>query len=511
MLAESRWLRSQPRRPVRPYIAECEDLFGVLPKFASEEEDWRSFGYLLGCPSQSDNLSSELECEDEATKYLRKTPERSCRLAKNRPATQLANLGMVREAKRAVLDPADISLGGDAVDWTKESSPDPKSKADESEQKEEQSIATNVARRRRNSTLSEDDSQKKPKERKLSENKEIERKTSRRRTPSHSSDNGDAQQKDEKESSRPDSVREGTPDIDTSVPHCVCQTLYDETKFYLMCDTCSGWFHGDCVDVTERMAARMSSWNCNACLEESRRIKDAPQLYCICQTPYDDTKFYVGCDSCEGWFHPKCVDITQEAAEEMAEYICPSCAEQDEEGKEQGYESSNSEYSVESFESSNQLTRLDYHFLWQLLETLSEHRNSHHFRQPVDLEQHPDYLDVVSSPMDLSTISHKLEALEYHTLKQFIGDVTQMFENAKAYNPKNSAPYHCAETLQEVFESHLAEARASMRARANVDRRHISESRTLDGSLDIDTDQLITNQIDPTILDRFLQNSDGHL
>lgn len=36
------------------------------------------------------------------------------------------------------------------------------------------------------------------------------------------------------------------------------------------------------------------------------------ELYCVCQTPYDDSQFYVGCDGCEGWFHPQCVNITQE-------------------------------------------------------------------------------------------------------------------------------------------------------------------------------------------------------
>ena len=35
------------------------------------------------------------------------------------------------------------------------------------------------------------------------------------------------------------------------------------------------------------------------------------ELYCVCQTPYDNTRFYVGCDRCEGWYHPQCVGITQ--------------------------------------------------------------------------------------------------------------------------------------------------------------------------------------------------------
>lgn len=36
-------------------------------------------------------------------------------------------------------------------------------------------------------------------------------------------------------------------------------------------------------------------------------------------------RFYVGCDDCEGWFHPTCVGITQEEAEASDTYVCPTC------------------------------------------------------------------------------------------------------------------------------------------------------------------------------------------
>ena len=36
-------------------------------------------------------------------------------------------------------------------------------------------------------------------------------------------------------------------------------------------------------------------------------------------------RFYVGCDGCEGWFHPSCVGITQAEAEASDTYLCPNC------------------------------------------------------------------------------------------------------------------------------------------------------------------------------------------
>lgn len=49
------------------------------------------------------------------------------------------------------------------------------------------------------------------------------------------------------------------------------------------------------------------------------------ELYCLCRKPYDETKVYVGCDSCLGWFHCSCVGITEQQAEEIDKYFCPDC------------------------------------------------------------------------------------------------------------------------------------------------------------------------------------------
>ncbi|KAI9140355.1 hypothetical protein BKA69DRAFT_1029545 [Paraphysoderma sedebokerense] len=38
-------------------------------------------------------------------------------------------------------------------------------------------------------------------------------------------------------------------------------------------------------------------------------------LYCICKTPYDPNRFYIGCDNCDNWFHGECVNINQEVGD----------------------------------------------------------------------------------------------------------------------------------------------------------------------------------------------------
>ena len=48
-------------------------------------------------------------------------------------------------------------------------------------------------------------------------------------------------------------------------------------------------------------------------------------LLCLCRKPYDSQHFMVGCDSCKGWFHPRCVNMSDAEAELRKQCICPNC------------------------------------------------------------------------------------------------------------------------------------------------------------------------------------------
>lgn len=65
------------------------------------------------------------------------------------------------------------------------------------------------------------------------------------------------------------------------------------------------------------------------------------------------------------------------------------------------------------------------------------------FRQPVDAQALciPDYFDIVSKPIDLSTIKSKLDRGVYKDPWEYVDDVWLMFENAWLYNRKNSRVY----------------------------------------------------------------------
>ncbi|KAK3239646.1 hypothetical protein CYMTET_50439 [Cymbomonas tetramitiformis] len=53
------------------------------------------------------------------------------------------------------------------------------------------------------------------------------------------------------------------------------------------------------------------------------------QLYCLCRAP-DDGQFMIGCDSCDGWYHPGCVGLSVKKVQRWTDshvYECPVCEE----------------------------------------------------------------------------------------------------------------------------------------------------------------------------------------
>uniref|UniRef100_A0A1B0DIL3 Uncharacterized protein n=1 Tax=Phlebotomus papatasi TaxID=29031 RepID=A0A1B0DIL3_PHLPP len=92
-------------------------------------------------------------------------------------------------------------------------------------------------------------------------------------------------------------------------------------KFYVGCDLCNNWFHGDCVGISEEDSKKLNEFICGEC----KHARDTQELYCLCKQPYDESQFYICCDKCQDWFHGRCVGILQSEAEFIDEYICPNC------------------------------------------------------------------------------------------------------------------------------------------------------------------------------------------
>ncbi|XP_042437372.1 transcription factor GTE9-like isoform X1 [Zingiber officinale] len=87
------------------------------------------------------------------------------------------------------------------------------------------------------------------------------------------------------------------------------------------------------------------------------------------------------------------------------------------------------------------------------LKALMNHPVGWVFNQPVDPVKLkiPDYFSIISKPMDLGTIKHRLGSKQYLSTSQFAADVRLTFSNAMRYNPPGNEVHIMAKKLNKMF------------------------------------------------------------
>uniref|UniRef100_A0A673A2D9 ATPase family AAA domain-containing protein 2 n=1 Tax=Sphaeramia orbicularis TaxID=375764 RepID=A0A673A2D9_9TELE len=122
-------------------------------------------------------------------------------------------------------------------------------------------------------------------------------------------------------------------------------------------------------------------------------------------------------------------------------------------------------------------------FLRDVTNRLSQDKRFKAFTKPVDLEEVPDYAEVIKKPMDLSTVLSNIDLHRYGTVKEFLQDVDLIWQNALEYNPdrdpsdrqirhracalKDTVHAIIRHELDEDFEKICEEIKASRSRRGN--------------------------------------------
>ncbi|KAM5545551.1 hypothetical protein V8D89_000589 [Ganoderma adspersum] len=84
------------------------------------------------------------------------------------------------------------------------------------------------------------------------------------------------------------------------------------------------------------------------------------------------------------------------------------------------------------------------------------------FLQPVDPVQVPGYSDVISRPMDLGTMTIKVEKGRYRSLEEFASDLKLVTANAKAFNPAGSIYHTEADRIESYALDQITKAAATV-------------------------------------------------
>ncbi|KAI0323074.1 hypothetical protein OF83DRAFT_1234654 [Amylostereum chailletii] len=101
------------------------------------------------------------------------------------------------------------------------------------------------------------------------------------------------------------------------------------------------------------------------------------------------------------------------------------------------------------------MTTVDVKASRNVIQKLKAHKCAKLFLQPVDpVRDHaPDYFEVIKNPMDLSTMSAKLDAGMYTDRFAFEADFRLMIRNAKTYNAPTTFVFTQAVALETFFDN----------------------------------------------------------
>lgn len=67
----------------------------------------------------------------------------------------------------------------------------------------------------------------------------------------------------------------------------------------------------------------------------------------------------------------------------------------------------------------------------------------------------PDYLTIITHPMDLQTVEEKLKKDDYSNDKEFESDVALIWRNAMTYNMEGTQVNEMAKSMEVEFEKFI--------------------------------------------------------
>ncbi|ORX63145.1 hypothetical protein DM01DRAFT_1379671 [Hesseltinella vesiculosa] len=96
-----------------------------------------------------------------------------------------------------------------------------------------------------------------------------------------------------------------------------------------------------------------------------------------------------------------------------------------------------------------------YNQMRHLVSELQSHASCWPFIEPVNADEVTDYYEVITDPMDLTTLEQNVEGDVYGTMEEFVTDVQKIFDNCRTYNAEGTNYAKCATRLERYFNERL--------------------------------------------------------
>uniref|UniRef100_A0A8B9JG25 Tyrosine-protein kinase BAZ1B n=1 Tax=Astyanax mexicanus TaxID=7994 RepID=A0A8B9JG25_ASTMX len=197
----------------------------------------------------------------------------------------------------------------------------------------------------------------------------------------------------------------------------------------------------------------------------------------VCRKKVGDDDKLILCDECNKAFHLFCLRPALYRIPE-GEWLCPACqpttarrssrgrnynedSEEEEEEEEEEDESDEDDsdedehrdtgHSCESSLTGQKKQAQELEKCEEILLKMIKFRYSWPFREPVSAEEAEDYQDIISTPMDFSTMQSKFKSSQYRGVQDFIEDMKLVFSNAEEYNQLGSSVLQCTTRTEQAF------------------------------------------------------------
>jgi histone acetyltransferase len=95
--------------------------------------------------------------------------------------------------------------------------------------------------------------------------------------------------------------------------------------------------------------------------------------------------------------------------------------------------------------------------LLDAIRKISEQQYAWPFREPVNVEEVPDYLEIIKNPIDLKTMERKAKQDTYKSKQMLFNDVMLMCDNCRVFNEDGSQYTQCANKVERYTRNLLPE------------------------------------------------------